>query len=62
MRPKFCPNCAAALPEGSHGAQDFTCYSSEGESGGCWDCYCDACKWSGDILPDDEDSETNRSK
>ena len=48
-RPNFCPNCAAPLAETPHGAQPFT---AEGDGG--WDCFCDACKWGGDILPDEE--------
>lgn len=52
-RPNYCPNCAAPLPPGSHGAQGFS-KTEAGESEGGWDCYCDACKWSGDIMPDDE--------
>ena len=51
MRPKFCPNCAAPLPTVSHNTQPWGCdaesYSIEG-----WDCFCDACGWSGDIVPD----------
>ena len=48
--PKFCPNCGAPLPEGPHGRQPF---GAEAGDGG-WDCFCDICKWSGDIMPDDE--------
>lgn len=48
-RPRYCPNCAKALSDESHNTQAF----SSGEDGG-WDCYCDACEWSGDIFPDDE--------
>ena len=64
--PKFCPNCGAPLPEGPRGRQPF--FSPDDPSSrppppgtgdrwkgdGGWDCSCDACKWSGDILPDDE--------
>ena len=53
-RPIFCPNCGAKLPEGAHGAQPFVGTGLVGEDG--WDCFCDACRWSGDILPDDEDA------
>ena len=41
-RPKYCPNCAAPLPDGPRGAQPFS-----GEPGWIdpgWDCYCDACQ------------------
>ena len=51
MRPNFCPNCAAPLPEGSHGAQGFSHIELMEDAEG-WDCFCDACYWSGDILPD----------
>ena len=53
-RPNFCPHCGHKLPDGAHGAQGFT----QGRTGdGGWDCYCDICGWSGDILPDEEASE-----
>ena len=50
MRPRFCPNCAAPLSEEPHGAQEFTPGARPDRNG--WDCFCDACHWSGDILPD----------
>lgn len=49
-KPLFCPNCRAALPDGPKGAQPFTSGAD-----GAWDCYCGGCKWSGDIMPDDEE-------
>jgi len=48
--PQFCPSCAAPLPEGPRGREPF----STTVDGDGWDCYCAACKWSGDIFPDDE--------
>ena len=54
-RPLFCPACGAPLPEGPHGAQEFGRREPgelEDETG--YDCHCDTCKWSGDILPDEE--------
>ena len=51
--PKFCPNCGWALPDGPRGRQPFSITKAGVTSGG-WDCYCDACSWSGDIMPDDE--------
>lgn len=48
-RPLFCPNCAAPLARTLNGAQAF---SKDGDGG--WDCYCQACQWAGDIMPDDE--------
>lgn len=53
VRPKYCPNCAALLPEGPHGAQEFGSEGSVNIEG--WDCYCPACEWSGDILPDERE-------
>ena len=53
-RPLFCPNCGKSLPKGPHGAQGFT-NTMTGDGG--WDCFCAACKWSGDILPDSEDAK-----
>ena len=54
MRPLFCPNCATPLLLGVHGAQPWSAapgpYSEESEEG--WDCFCNACYWSGDIMPD----------
>ena len=52
MRPNYCPQCGGALPEGPHGAQGFE--DTVANEGG-WDCYCAACSWSGDIMPDAED-------
>ena len=49
-RPNFCPNCGGKLPDGPHGAQPY----SDEEGNGGWDCYCEACEWSGDIEPDEE--------
>lgn len=55
-RPLFCPNCGASLPEGPHGAQPFHLADEDGSCDcGGWDCFCDNCQWSGDIMPDDED-------
>ena len=51
-RPNFCPNCGAKLPDGSDGAQGFTAGVEDGEEIEGWECYCPACEWSGDILPD----------
>ena len=53
LRPKFCPNCAALLPEGPHGAQGFGTGEKSSDIEG-WDCFCDVCYWSGDIKPDYE--------
>ena len=50
-RPVFCPNCGKKLPDGPHGAQGVT-NTVSGRGG--WDCYCETCKWSGDIMPDSE--------
>mgnify|MGYP001618310517 CR=1 FL=1 len=53
-RPGFCPNCGKLLPLGPHGAQPFSA-DEAGIEGRGWDCYCKSCKWSGDIMPDNED-------
>ena len=50
MRPLFCPNCATLLPDGSHAPQEFGTTDGSEETG--WDCFCNACHWSGDIMPD----------
>ena len=50
MMPKWCPNCATRLPEGAHGAQGFSDTEESDATG--WDCFCEACYWSGDIIPD----------
>lgn len=52
MRPKFCPNCAAELSLGPHRVQKFTTTSDPDLSEDGWDCFCNACSWSGDIYPD----------
>ena len=52
-RPSFCPNCGKPLPAGPQGAQPFS-EDVTGIEGRGWDCYCDACTWSGDIMPDNE--------
>ena len=59
-RPRFCPNCGAAFPEKSvdvdYNIQPYgpgPSIAPEHITG--YDCYCKACKWSGDIEPDGED-------
>ncbi len=50
-RPAYCPGCGSTLPGDERTAVPI----SDPESGdGGYDCYCEACGWSGDILPDDE--------
>lgn len=59
-RPNYCPRCGEPLPDGPHGAQPFKVSMDAGADGG-WDCYCEVCKWSGDIMPDDEIGDGERS-
>lgn len=49
-RPRFCPACGAAL-EGETAAVAII---DEGSGDGGYDCYCEACGWSGDVFPDAE--------
>ncbi len=48
--PNYCPNCGAPF------SGEFSAVAiSNPENNSCgYDCYCFACKWSGDIWPDDE--------
>jgi len=57
-RPRFCPGCGARLPDGAHGAQPFSHddKASDDEARWSWNCYCDACHWSGDISPESEEN------
>lgn len=58
-RPRYCPACAAPLPEGCCGAMLIASVDQDGKPAppyGC-DVYCAACGWSGDIMPDDETEE-----
>ena len=50
MCPKFCPNCAMPLH-----AVGMETTDPDPENG--WDCFCQACHWSGDIFPDCETEE-----
>ena len=52
-RPRYCPNCGVPLSQDPNAAVPFRTRLE----GSGWDCYCDACKWSGDIMPDDEEGE-----
>lgn len=56
--PKFCPNCGHKLVQKSRQIVPIVLLSGSGhpETRG-YDTYCGWCKWSGDILPDDEDGE-----
>ena len=60
-RPKFCPNCSTAVDENYNYAVPFSADSYGRERRG-WDCYCDGCQWSGDILPDLEDDPVFEDK
>ena len=50
-RPYFCPNCGAALSPEERAAVKIY---DPGTGNGGYDCYCDACTWSGDVYPDSE--------
>lgn len=50
-RPSFCPNCGAALPDDDRAAVPI---GDPKTVDGGYECYCGACGWPGDILPDDE--------
>ena len=52
-QPKHCPNCGVALPADHPSKTVVALTGADGE--GSYDVYCPACKWSGDIAPDDED-------
>ena len=54
-RPRYCPDCGKPLPlpSGPFGAQAIK--NAAGDGG--WDCYCRACRWGGDIWPDEETAD-----
>ena len=49
-QPKFCPACGAAL----EGETATVAIIDERSGDGGYDCYCEACGWSGDMFPDAE--------
>ena len=56
-RPIYCPNCTTELAPDDGGASPFTIINAPvaqylPHTDG-FECFCDACHWSGDILPDD---------
>ena len=62
LKPRFCPNCGKPLKDvvtcqAVHGSlPPKRCFVKEAEIE--FDCYCDACKWSGEISPDYRVHET----
>jgi hypothetical protein len=46
-RPSYCPSCGSPLP-GDEASKTLV------EIEGGYDCYCPCCRWSGDIMPDEE--------
>jgi len=50
MQPNFCPNCGRRFANEGNSRVPFGIVESEAIVG--WDCFCDACYWSGDIEPD----------